>query len=314
MSSTERKRPVVIGIVGDSGSGKTTFAQGLARILGLERTVNICADDYHRYARSERPKIGITPHDPACNYIDILEQHIALLRDGQPILKPIYNHNGGILEAPEYIAPKDFIVVEGLLAFFTPRLREAFDVKFYMEPEEQLRVRWKFQRDVAGGYTVEQVMATLDRLKRDTTTHIVPQRAYADMVVSFYPPDSRPEETGAGLNVRHILRPTLPYLDLSPLLEAGADKGFELELARDVDGRPVDALHIFGGIDEARCEAMEAYLAGELALPRTNREGIGAFTNGQNAVVRSHTLALSQLVVTHYLLNAALGDHVVGGE
>ena len=65
--------PVIIGIVGDSAAGKTTLAAGLAQVLGPERTVNICIDDYHRYDRAARARIGISPHDPACNYMDVLE-------------------------------------------------------------------------------------------------------------------------------------------------------------------------------------------------------------------------------------------------
>ena len=302
---------VIIGIVGDSGAGKTTLAAGLAEVLGRERTVNICIDDYHRYSREQRAETGITPHDPACNYMDILEQHVALLRDGQPILKPVYNHNGGTLEAPEYVEPKEFIILEGLLGYATPALRDAYDVKFYLEPQEQLRVRWKFQRDTTqGAYSVEQVMAFLERLKRDSAEHVIPQRQYADMVVSFYPPEDSPEESGARLNVAHILRPTLPYLDLTPVLEAGRDKGFVLELTRDVDGRPVDALHVFGNLGESAAEDMETFLWGLIPnSPTHHAEEIGVFCDAHGTRGRSHTLALSQLMITHYLLNAALAHH-----
>lgn len=242
-------RPILIGIVGDSGAGKTTFAAGLARVIGVERTAVICTDDYIRYSRRQRAALGLTAHDPASNYLDILEQHVDLLRSDQPILKPVYNHNGGVLDAPEYVRPKPFILLEGLLVLATARLRDAHDVKIYLEPQEQLRLRWKFKRDTEfSGYTPEQVMASLDALKRDSQRYVVPQRSFADMVVSFYPPEDDPEEHGAGLNVRHILRPTLPYLDLAPMLERGGGTGVHLELARDVDGRPVDALHVYGKI------------------------------------------------------------------
>ena len=85
-------RPVILGIVGDSASGKTSLASGVATILGRERVIVLCSDDYHRLTRSERAKAGVTPLDPAINYMDIFEQHLRLLRDGQPILKPVYDH------------------------------------------------------------------------------------------------------------------------------------------------------------------------------------------------------------------------------
>ena len=75
-----RERPIMIGIVGDSGAGKTTFAVGLAEVLGRDQALVICIDDYHRYSRKERAVNGLTPHDPQCNYLDILEQHIDLAR------------------------------------------------------------------------------------------------------------------------------------------------------------------------------------------------------------------------------------------
>ncbi len=312
MALTNQKKPVIIGIVGDSGAGKTTFAAGLVHVLGPDRTASICIDDYHRYSRAERAGMDITPHDPACNYVDILEQHVDLLRDGQPILKPVYNHHGGRLEPPEYVVPKDFIVLEGLLGYATPRLRDCFDVKFYMEPQEELRIRWKYQRDTgAGGYSAAEFAASLPLLNRDSALHIAPQRAYADMIVGFYPPDEAPEESGARLNVRHILRPTLPYLDLAPLLEVGADKGFDLELARDIDGRPVDALLISGTADGERSEEMEAYLWSLLPNGDARPEAIGQFIDATGSARHSHSLALSQLVATHYLLNAALGENAV---
>lgn len=287
------------------------MAAGLAEVLGARRTVNICIDDYHRYDRAERARRGITPHDPAANYMDVLEQHVYLLREGQPILKPVYNHIGGVLEAPEYVEPRDFIILEGLLGYATPLLRDAYDVKFYLEPDEQLRHRWKFQRDLTqGAYSREQIMATLPMLQRDSAQFVIPQRGYADMVVSFYPPQDRPKETGEHLSVAHILRPTLPHLDLAPVLEQGAGKGFMLELTRDVDGRPVDALHISGAIDPAAAEAMEEVLWGLLPDGTQERGRPGAFFDGRDDQTRfSRPLALSQLLIGHYLLNAFLAHH-----
>lgn len=314
MTDTTQAQPVIIGIVGNSGSGKTTMAAGLAQVLGPDRTLIICADDYIKYARKERAERSVTAHDPAANYLDILEQHVSLLRDGQPILKPVYNHAGGVLEPADYVRPKDFIILEGLLGYATPALREAFDVKFFLEPQEALRLRWKFQRDTqASGYTLEQVMASLDRLNRDSARHVLPQRAYADMVIGFYPPDDQPEETGEHLNVRHILRPTLPQIDIARLFEGVSERGFEMELARDVDGRPADALHLFGAVPAAEAAAMQARLWDFVASGGRRRPAIGAFRDARNVERTSHPLALSQLLLTHYLLTAA-SDQAASGQ
>jgi phosphoribulokinase len=58
-------RPFMLGIAGDSGAGKTTLSSGIARLLGVERTTNICVDDYHKYDRKQRKELGITPSTPS---------------------------------------------------------------------------------------------------------------------------------------------------------------------------------------------------------------------------------------------------------
>jgi phosphoribulokinase len=305
VKADSEQRPILIGIVGESGAGKSTFAAGLARVLGVERTAVICTDDYLRYSRRERAALHITPHDPAANYMDILEQHVDLLRAGEPILKPVYNHQGGLLEPPEYVVPKPFILLAGPLGLATPRLLAAHDVKIYLEPEETLRRRWKFKRDTEwGGYSPEAARAAIVELKRDSQLFVLPQRGSVDMVVSFYPPADDPDAPDDRLNVRHILRSTLPHLDLAPLLELGP--GLQLELARDVDGRPVDALHVFGSIGangsfHRLCENLWVRIGRPGPLP----PGLGEYRVSATAFAISPTLAISQLLVGEYLLNAA---------
>jgi phosphoribulokinase len=110
-------RPIILGIVGDSAAGKTTLTRGIAQILGEEDVTVICTDDYHRYDRKQRAEMGISALHPDCNYLDIIQQHLNLLRSGQPILKPIYNHHTGSFDPPEYIKPSKFVIVEGLLGY-----------------------------------------------------------------------------------------------------------------------------------------------------------------------------------------------------
>jgi len=306
------ERPIILGIVGDSAAGKTTLTAGIAHILGPERVVTICTDDYHRYSRIERAKNGISALDPRGNYIDILEQHIRLLREGQPILKPVYNHHGGTLDAPEYVHPKEYVILEGLLGYTTRAMRDCYDVKVYLEPIEDLRVRWKIQRDTAKrGYTVEQVLDSLKKRERDSADFIRPQRTFADIVVQFYPPAGLSDETGAHLNVRHTLRPTLPHPDLSPVLDLGVRNGLKLELSRDTDGKPVDVLDIAGDIDARRAKAMEDLLWGLIPEAQHLREKLGEFIDARNETAISHSLALCQLFITYHMVKAAMGVHAI---
>ena len=83
-------RPIILGVVGDSATGKTTLTKGLVAILGSENVTHIGMDDYHCYDREERKEHEITPLDPECNYMDIIGQHLGHLSRGEPILKPVY--------------------------------------------------------------------------------------------------------------------------------------------------------------------------------------------------------------------------------
>ena len=69
-------RPIILGVVGDSATGKTTITKGLVEILGRDNVTHIGMDDYHKYDRTQRAETGITPLHPDCNYMDIIAQHI----------------------------------------------------------------------------------------------------------------------------------------------------------------------------------------------------------------------------------------------
>src|SRR3990170_5522866 len=102
--------PIILGIVGDSASGKTTLSAGVAQILGEAHCTVFCTDDYHSMNRKTRAANGLSALDPRANYVDVLEQHLRLLRNGEPILKPVYDHTHGTLEPPEYVKPKGFVI------------------------------------------------------------------------------------------------------------------------------------------------------------------------------------------------------------
>ncbi|MBL4613407.1 MAG: phosphoribulokinase [Magnetovibrio sp.] len=311
MSFKTITRPIILGVVGDSASGKSTIANGLAKILGPERVVSICTDDYHKYDREERTKRGITALHPDANHIDILEQHIQLLRKGQPILKPTYDHVHGTFSPCEYVEPREYVILEGLMGYATRAMRDCYDVKIYLEPEEDLRIKWKMQRDTTvRGYSEQRVYEVLDKRFQDSLDFIQPQRTFADMVVSFYPPETNMGETGANLNVRHTLRPTLPHPDLSPVLDA-AKKGFRLELARDIDGKPVDVLDIHGDLSDKRAKAVEDLLWNLIPEAQHLRESVGQFRTAENDTALSHPLALSELLITYHMVKAALGHHAI---
>lgn len=306
--SLTRRRPVLLGIVGDSAAGKTTMTGGIAKVFGSDRVTHVCTDDYHSYDREARKTMSITPLDPDCNYVGIMEQHIKLLAAGEPILKPIYNHSNGTLDAPELVEPADLIIVEGLLAYHTKAMRDCFDVKVYLDPPEDLRRRWKIDRDTSKrGYEIDQVIADLEKREPDSTAFIRPQREFADIVVRFHPPSASLEVAPDQLDVRLVLRPTLPHPYLMEVAERTRIDHLQplrVSLARD-GGKPVDVVEVEGCIDPDLSSAVEeAVLEGMgLDLAGLDHSTIGAFQVG-DAKLRSESLAIAQLLLVVQLLSA----------
>ena len=301
--------PIIIGIVGDSASGKTTLSAGVAQILGEEHCSVFCTDDYHCYSRQERTDAGMSALDPRANYVDILEQHLRLLRKGEPVLKPVYCHQQGTLGRPRYFKPTEFVIVEGLLGYSTRAMRDCYDVKIYLDPEDDLRIKWKIHRDTTKrNYRLEDVVASLERRKKDSPNFIHPQRTFADIVIRFQSPrDAKGPDTQ--LDVRHLLRPTLPHPDFSPLFDGNGNAGLHLELARDRDGKPVDVLEINGNISDKRAERIEDLLWNLIPEAGHLRDQVGRIdiANGANGASKSHPLALTQLLVGYHAVKAAMG-------
>ena len=94
-----------------------------------------------------------------------------------PFLKPVYQHKDGTFGPLVRVDPKRFSVVEGLLGYYNEELRALFDVRIYLAPPEELRRRWKVQRDCSRrGYTTDQVLTELDRREPDSEAFIRPQQ------------------------------------------------------------------------------------------------------------------------------------------
>jgi phosphoribulokinase len=302
-----KRRPIVLGIVGDSAAGKTTITRGLVELLGEDRVTHICADDYHKYDRTERARLKITPLHPDCNYLDILELHLERAHYGQPMLKPVYDHSTGSLVRPEYLVPSEFVIVEGLLGFHTEVMRQFYDVKVFLDPPEDLRQLWKIKRDTAKrGYTTEQVLAEMEKRESDSQNFIRPQREFADIVVQFYTGGGvGSDQADSHLNVRLVLRPTIPHPDLSYLFEQDRSKasGVRLALGRD-NGRPVDFLEVDGDVSREHAAELEDTMWKHLPDLRPLRADQFGDYNYGTEVRHSDSLALTQLLITYHLLRA----------
>ena len=294
-------RPIMLAIAGDSGTGKTTITAGLVEALGADRMTSVGADDYHRYDRDERRSLPFTPLHPDCNYVDIMEQHLHHLSLGQPILKPVYNHDTGTLDRPEYVQPREFVIVEGLLPLHTKVSRACFDITVYLDPPEDIRINWKLGRDTKKrGYTEDQVRAELEKREPESAKFIRPQRANADIVVRFSPIEERSETAADPLSAYLLLRPTISHPDLSKILGEDVRDAMHLKLRRDDDGKPVDSVHIHSYADRADTKMVEQAIWDQLGVDEPVPESLGRI----DPETRDEPLALTQLILLYHLIQA----------
>jgi phosphoribulokinase len=299
-------RPIILGVVGDSAAGKTTLTRGLVRVLGEQNLTHVCTDDYHRYDRKQRAERNITPLHPECNYIDIMCQHLGHLRAGELFLKPVYGHTDGTFGPLVPVEPRAFAVVEGLLGYYTEELRKLYDVRVYLNPPEELRRKWKVQRDCSRrGYTTDQVLSELDRREPDSEAFIRPQQRYADICVSFLPNSRDDQEL---LDAELILRSSLRHPDLRSVIDGAGGEGIRLtEIEGEVN------LFIPGNLDPALGREIEGAVWENLHFAshlRTDR--LGEFTIGTE-LHRSESLALIQMLVLYHLFTAT-ASVALGGE
>jgi phosphoribulokinase len=297
-------RPIILGVVGDSATGKTTLSRGLVRMLGESNVTHVAADDYHRYDRRQRAEHNITPLHPDCNYIDIMERHFAELRAGNAILKPVYQHKDGTFGAPVYTKPMQFTLIEGLLGYHTAALRDCYDVRVFLAPPEDLRRAWKVQRDCSRrGYTTDQVLEELDRREPDSELYIRPQQRWADIVVCFKPGQRGDQEH---LDAEIVLRKGLTHPDLSDFVDHG--EGITL-----AETEHEHRLFVPGHIDPALgAEIEEAVWSRMHFASHLRSERLGEFTVGTE-LHRSESLAIVQVLVLYHLVTAR-ATVALGGE
>jgi len=288
-------RPIILGVVGDSATGKTTITDALVNLLGKENVAHVGTDDYHKYDRQQRKELGITPLNPECNYMDIMAQDIEHLRRGDPLLKPVYVHSDGTFAPPEYVEPKPFAIVEGLLGYYTEELRNAHDVRVFLAPPEEVRRQWKIDRDSSKrGYTEEEVLEDLDKREPDSEAFIRPQRRHADIIVSYVPAD----EEWTVLDAEMTLQEGLSHPDFSQI----AGDGGEGVAVEDKDGHRV--VRVSGNIDPGEARAIEEGVWDEMHFAKHLRtEDLGLYDHG-GGTERSESLAIVQVLLLYHLTTA----------
>jgi phosphoribulokinase len=175
-----------LGVAGDSGSGKTTFTEGIRSIFGTDLVSTITLDDYHSLDRDERRKQGLTALNPKANRIDQLEKDLVQLKLGVPVEKPVYNHTTGVFDPPVIFHPQKILILEGLHTLFTPSLRKYLDFTLFVDPTKEVKSDWKIRRDVKiRGYSRDAVIQEMAEREQDYERYIAPQQEFADAVIGI---------------------------------------------------------------------------------------------------------------------------------
>ena len=222
--TNQSDRVVIIGVAGDSGCGKSTFLRRLIDLFGEEFMTVICLDDYHSLDRKGRKVAGVTALNPQANNFDLMAEQIKALKNGQAIDKPIYNHETGELDPPERIEPNKVIVIEGLHPLYDERVRELVDFGVYLDISDEVKIKWKIQRDMAErGHTYDDILASINARKPDFTAYIEPQRQYADVVIQVLPTELvKDDEDGKILRVRLVQKEGVENFEPVYLFDEGS--------------------------------------------------------------------------------------------
>lgn len=179
-------RPYLIAISGDSASGKSTLAENLQNLLGEHNVTSIQGDDMHRWERGHPAYQNITHLNPAANNLHTELQHAIALSQGLKIWRRQYDHSNGTFTLPFLQRPKRITIFQGLHPLYLPRMRQLMDLKIFLKPEEDLRIRWKQERDQQKrGYTTEEVAYQIEQRQADADKFILAQEQFADVVINF---------------------------------------------------------------------------------------------------------------------------------
>ncbi|MDN3519212.1 phosphoribulokinase [Aquisalimonas lutea] len=180
------RRPLLLGVAGDSGSGKTTYTHGIRRLLGNDLVTSIPLDGYHREDRAQRRRSGRLPLDPANNHLDLIEEHLRALRGGRPVEVPVYNHQTGCFDAPQIVRPTPVVIIEGLHALYE-HLCPLLDFALYVDTDRDVKWRWKFERDVSfRGHDPAELEEEIQRREAAYKQWIDFQKTSADVVVKIH--------------------------------------------------------------------------------------------------------------------------------
>jgi len=182
------KSPIVIGIAGGPGSGKTTVANVVLNRVGAHRIVYLPHDAYYRELTGLPPnqRADVNFDHPDSLETELLVQHIEALRNWQPIELPVYDFTThSRTQATIHIEPQRIIIVEGILIYALPELRKLFDVKIFVDTDADIRFIRRLERDITerGRSTQSVIHQYLTTVRPMHLEFVEPSKRYADIII-----------------------------------------------------------------------------------------------------------------------------------
>ena len=184
----KRATPLVIGIAGGSGSGKTTLARLILEQVGAHRIAYLPHDAYYKDLNDLPPNQRTLINFDHPNSLDteLLIRHVRQLKDYQPIDLPVYDFKTDTRKQETLrIDPRPVIMVEGILIFAEPVLRELFDVKVFVDTDPDLRFIRRLERDITerGRSTETVIRRYLASVRPMHLEFVEPSKRYADIII-----------------------------------------------------------------------------------------------------------------------------------
>jgi uridine kinase len=185
---SEIKKPIVIGIAGGTGSGKTTVANAILKRVGNHRIAYLPHDAYYRELKDLPPiqRAAVNFDHPDSLESELMHADIVRLKNWEPVNLPVYDFSThSRTDRTIRVNPQPVIIVEGILIFAEPELREIFDVKLFVDTDPDLRFIRRLQRDIAErGRTMEKVIQQyLTTVRPMHLEFVEPSKRYADVII-----------------------------------------------------------------------------------------------------------------------------------
>jgi uridine kinase len=180
--------PIVIGVAGGSGSGKTTVVRKIVEALGDDQVSVLEHDRYYRDHPELRleERAALNYDHPASLETDLMMRHVEALRNNRDVDVPVYDFaRHARVSSTTPVAARTAIIVEGILIFADAGLRDLMDVKVFVDADDDTRFIRRLQRDVAErGRTVDSVIDQyLGTVKPMHLEFVEPSKRYADVIV-----------------------------------------------------------------------------------------------------------------------------------